>query len=58
MSPVSSHIIPKFYTMDAGRGTCNGNGSDNAGTKKILHKLEMSWSLVGSQQRPWPLCAS
>ena len=35
MNPLSMHIIPKFYTMDGGRG-CKCNGSDSMGTKKTL----------------------
>ena len=39
MSPPSACIIPKFYTMDGGRGTCNGNGSVSAWGPRKSYKL-------------------
>ena len=36
MNPPNMCILPKFYTMDGGKGTCKSNRSDSMGTEKIL----------------------
>ena len=36
VNPPNMHIIPIFYTTDVGRGMHKWNGSDSAGTEKIL----------------------
>ena len=36
MNRLSTHIIPKFYTMDGGGGHVNENRSDSMGTEKFL----------------------